>query len=68
MKLIRINILNYISVILLTFVVTWYFISSDENKLVLASEKITPDPKPLLLLENESFLDAIVTTEGIVFF
>ena len=42
MKLIRINILNYILVILLTFVVTWYFISSDENKLVLASEKTIP--------------------------
>jgi S1-C subfamily serine protease len=54
MKLIRINILNYILVILLTFVVTWYFISSDENKLVLASEKTIPSVVTIAS-RNDSF-------------
>ena len=39
MKFFQTSFLNYVLVILLTFAVTWYFISGDKNKLVSASEK-----------------------------
>ncbi len=39
MKFLQTYGLSYILVILLTFAGTWYFISNDKNKLVLASEK-----------------------------
>ena len=39
MKFFQTSFLNYVLVILLTFAGTWYFISSDKNKLVSASEK-----------------------------
>ena len=39
MKFFQTSFLNYVLVILLTFAVTWYFISGDKNKLVSATEK-----------------------------
>ena len=39
MKFFQTSFLNYVLVVLLTFAVTWYFISGDKNKLVSASEK-----------------------------
>ena len=42
MKSFQINFINYFLVILLTFAVTWYFLSVDKNKLVSASEKSIP--------------------------
>ena len=42
MRSLKINIINYFLVILLTFIATWYFISDDGNNLVNASEKSIP--------------------------
>ena len=42
MKSFQINFVNYFLVILLTFAMTWYFLSDDKNKLVSASEKSIP--------------------------
>ncbi len=42
MKYFQINFINYFLVILLTFAMTWYFLSVDKNKLVSASEKSIP--------------------------
>ena len=42
MKSFQINFINYFLVILLTFAMTWYFLSVDKNKLVSASEKSIP--------------------------
>ena len=55
MKSFQINFLNYLLVIFITFAGTWYFISNDKNKLVLASEKSIPSVVTVISNQNKTF-------------
>ena len=55
MKSFQINLLNYLLVIIITFAGTWYFISNDKNKLVLASEKSIPSVVTVISNQNKTF-------------
>ena len=55
MKSFQINFLNYLLVIIITFAGTWYFISNDKNKLVLASEKSIPSVVTVVSNQNKTF-------------
>ena len=55
MKSFQINFLNYLLVIIITFAGTWYFISNDKNKLVLASEKSIPSVVTVISNQNKTF-------------
>ena len=55
MKSFQINFLNYLLIIIITFAGTWYFISNDKNKLVLASEKSISSVVPVISNQNKNF-------------
>ena len=55
MKSFQINFLNYLLVIFITFAGTWYFISNDKNKLVLASEKSISSVVTVISNQNKTF-------------
>ena len=55
MKSFQINFLNYLLVIFITFSGTWYFISNDKNKLVLASEKSISSVVTVISNQNKNF-------------
>ena len=55
MKSFQINFLNYLLVIIITFAGTWYFISNDKNKLVLASEKSISSVVTVISNQNKNF-------------
>ena len=55
MKYFQKSFLNYFLVILLTFAGTWYFISNDKNKLVLASEKSISSVVTVISNQNKNF-------------
>ena len=55
MKSFQIHFLNYLLVIFITFSGTWYFISNDKNKLVLASEKSISSVVTVISNQNKNF-------------
>ena len=55
MKSFQTYLINYLLVIFITFAGTWYFISNDKNKLVLASEKSIPSVVTVLSNQNKTF-------------
>ena len=54
MKSFQTNFINYLLIIFITFAGTWYFISNDKNKLVLASEKSIPSVVTVISNQNKS--------------
>ena len=57
MKSFQINFLNYLLVIIITFAGTWYFISNDKNKLVLASEKSISSVVTVISNQKKNFFN-----------
>ena len=65
MRPLQINLFNYFLVILLTFAVTLYFISNDNNKLVSASEKSIPSVVSISSKNNSNKRNGIGS--GVIF-